>query len=311
MTARWFSGGRDASKPTASVHNTLGHWAAEVSTGQDGPWLQFDGVADLDAWIAAMCEAKAMLGEALARMDALAGELEPLPALPLRDPGIALSAIEGACCGLHGRNCEPPGELCCEHCTEQRHFDWTDARGVRRTGHPRGEVCSNPDLSGTQLRPLDVAAGVDPDAIPANRIGTAGAASAPGDGGLAGRPAPDVSRPGMEAHTGPGHPDWQPTWLHVDCAEERHGPHELDLGCTCDCHEQAETGACQRCGRPAPDGNDLCPACEDASGRDALAALRAAAADQAQAESTAGLIRAGAKPKDIAVLAGGGQEDGG
>ena len=25
------------------------------------------------------------------------------------------------CCDLHGRNCEPPGDLCCEECAEARH----------------------------------------------------------------------------------------------------------------------------------------------------------------------------------------------
>jgi hypothetical protein len=51
------------------------------------------------------------------------------------------------CCDLHGRNCEPPGDLCCEDCTEARHAGWTDERRVRRYGHPAGEVCANPDLS--------------------------------------------------------------------------------------------------------------------------------------------------------------------
>ena len=51
------------------------------------------------------------------------------------------------CCDLHGRNCEPPSELCCENCTEARHAGWTDDRGTQRFGHPRGEKCSSPDLS--------------------------------------------------------------------------------------------------------------------------------------------------------------------
>lgn len=33
----------------------------------------------------------------------------------------AAEAEFGACCDLHGRNCEPPSELCCEGCTEVRH----------------------------------------------------------------------------------------------------------------------------------------------------------------------------------------------
>lgn len=42
-----------------------------------------------------------------------------------------------ACCDLHGRNCEPPLELCCDLCTEATH-PW----------HGDGLPCSNPDLSG-------------------------------------------------------------------------------------------------------------------------------------------------------------------
>ena len=51
------------------------------------------------------------------------------------------------CCDLHGRNCEPPSELCCWECTEARHSGWTDERGRQRHGHPAGEECSAPDLS--------------------------------------------------------------------------------------------------------------------------------------------------------------------
>jgi hypothetical protein len=43
------------------------------------------------------------------------------------------------CCDLHGRNCEPPSELCCGNCTEANHPD-----------HPAGETCSNPVLSNAQ-----------------------------------------------------------------------------------------------------------------------------------------------------------------
>lgn len=45
-----------------------------------------------------------------------------------------------ACCDLHGRNCEPPSELCCGSCTEAAH-----------PGHQDGSACSNPDLSGWAL----------------------------------------------------------------------------------------------------------------------------------------------------------------
>ncbi len=37
---------------------------------------------------------------------------------------------------------------------------------------------------------------------------------------------------------------------------------------------RAEQGRTCRCGQPKPEGNDLCPAREDASGRESLAVLR-------------------------------------
>jgi cell division septum initiation protein DivIVA len=50
------------------------------------------------------------------------------------------------CCDLHGRNCEPPSELCCWSCTEAGHPE-----------HRDGSTCSAPDLS----RPQPVAEEVD------------------------------------------------------------------------------------------------------------------------------------------------------
>jgi hypothetical protein len=44
-------------------------------------------------------------------------EVEILDARPAPGP----EAIEAACCDLHGRNCEPPSELCCEGCSEAAH----------------------------------------------------------------------------------------------------------------------------------------------------------------------------------------------
>lgn len=41
-----------------------------------------------------------------------------------------------SCCDLHGRDCEPPSELCCHRCTEASHPDHTD-----------GSICSAPDVS--------------------------------------------------------------------------------------------------------------------------------------------------------------------
>jgi Protein of unknown function (DUF2829) len=59
---------------------------------------------------------------------------------------------EARCCDLHGRNCEPPSELCCEECTEVRHAGWVSGNGFQQYGHPRGEACSNPDLSDGSAR---------------------------------------------------------------------------------------------------------------------------------------------------------------
>jgi hypothetical protein len=64
---------------------------------------------------------------------------------------LTVDRLTGAmCCDMHGRNCEPPGDLCCWECTEARHGGWTDDRGVQRFGHPRGEVCASPELSDLQ-----------------------------------------------------------------------------------------------------------------------------------------------------------------
>ena len=52
------------------------------------------------------------------------------------------------CCGLHGRNCEPPGDLCCAGCTEVAH-----------PGHGDGSECYAPDLSG--LHPGGLVPGLD------------------------------------------------------------------------------------------------------------------------------------------------------
>lgn len=52
----------------------------------------------------------------------------------------ALRYGDAACCDLHGRNCEPPSELCCHNCTEASHDTWP----IR---HADGTVCSAPDLS--------------------------------------------------------------------------------------------------------------------------------------------------------------------
>ena len=48
------------------------------------------------------------------------------------------------CCDMHGRNCEPPAELCCDRCTEIVHV-MGDALTGRHIAD--GSICSNPDLS--------------------------------------------------------------------------------------------------------------------------------------------------------------------
>jgi len=73
------------------------------------------------------------------------------PAMTMAEINRALGIPKRPCCDLHGRNCEPPSELCCENCTEARHAGWADERGTRRFGHPAGELCSSPDLSPNTL----------------------------------------------------------------------------------------------------------------------------------------------------------------
>lgn len=78
---------------------------------------------------------------------------EDVPATPEE----AQRAAEGdtvateACCDLHGRNCEPPSELCCGSCTEAAH----DTFPIR---HADGSTCAVPDLSGSTVPPHPVAA---------------------------------------------------------------------------------------------------------------------------------------------------------
>lgn len=60
-------------------------------------------------------------------------------------PDTEARATVPSCCDLHGPNCEPPSELCCEDCTEEHHGAWVDGREIRRFGHPPGETCSAPD----------------------------------------------------------------------------------------------------------------------------------------------------------------------
>jgi hypothetical protein len=51
------------------------------------------------------------------------------------------------CCDSHGRNCEPPSELCCYSCPEAGHRMGDSLRGV----HTDGSLCASPDLSGTSV----------------------------------------------------------------------------------------------------------------------------------------------------------------
>lgn len=56
-------------------------------------------------------------------------------------PCPTVMALGALCCDLHGRNCEPPSELCCSACTESAHPQ-----------HADGSACSNPDLSSAPPR---------------------------------------------------------------------------------------------------------------------------------------------------------------
>lgn len=64
------------------------------------------------------------------------------------------------CCDLHGRNCEPPSELCCWSCAEAAHRMGDAATGVHLAD---GSRCSNPDLSHTAVSEygLHLAAQID------------------------------------------------------------------------------------------------------------------------------------------------------
>lgn len=58
---------------------------------------------------------------------------------PVTDPGLP-DRISSPCCADHGRECEPPYELCCGLCTEADHPQ-----------HILLGPCSNPDLSPNDL----------------------------------------------------------------------------------------------------------------------------------------------------------------
>lgn len=51
---------------------------------------------------------------------AILGELTPPPP-PLTEDPVAKRLGLVPCCDSHNVHCEPPSELCCEHCTEVRH----------------------------------------------------------------------------------------------------------------------------------------------------------------------------------------------
>jgi hypothetical protein len=62
------------------------------------------------------------------------------------DESFVVARVKDGCgCFYHGRNCEPPGELCCENCPEAAH-QMGDARIGRHMAD--GSTCSSPDLSG-------------------------------------------------------------------------------------------------------------------------------------------------------------------
>lgn len=75
------------------------------------------------------------------------GDTEPYLCRPIGDA--EPTKPTEACCDIHGRNCEPPSELCCDLCTEFHHGMHADPPKFNRTlsSHHDGSICSNPDLS--------------------------------------------------------------------------------------------------------------------------------------------------------------------
>jgi len=46
------------------------------------------------------------------------------------------------CCEMHNQHCEPPSELCCEHCTEATHGMWVQTpTGMWPASHADGSTC--------------------------------------------------------------------------------------------------------------------------------------------------------------------------
>jgi len=75
----------------------------------------------------------------------LADKVRELQAVVIGLGAAFTDSAKAACCDLHGRNCEPPSELCCEKCTESHHNGMTTPDAPY---HSDGTPCSNPDLSG-------------------------------------------------------------------------------------------------------------------------------------------------------------------
>lgn len=70
------------------------------------------------------------------------------------------------CCDLHGRHCEPPGDLCCGACTEAAHGMGDASRGHHAAD---GSPCSSPELSepltGTEYVACRFVSGSPPETI--------------------------------------------------------------------------------------------------------------------------------------------------
>ena len=130
--------------PTSVVFHERGMASVEAVHGHGGKtevvWLSEEleplaaMEAELDAYRAVVYAARAW------RACVPDGRMYPASKRPEMAAALvaAVDALPpaGACCDLHGRNCEPPSELCCRRCTEASHPE-----------HRDGTACSAPDLS--------------------------------------------------------------------------------------------------------------------------------------------------------------------
>lgn len=116
--------------------------AAEYFDTHHGDELAFHWDKDISAYLRMLARAALVVADT--------GEgLSKTSAKPLVVADTQPSIDKAKCCDLHGRNCEPPSELCCDQCTEAHHGIHGDPPNFDTvSSHHDGSVCSNPDLSG-------------------------------------------------------------------------------------------------------------------------------------------------------------------